>query len=126
MKSELIPIFASSEFEACEKIYEHLENAKVAGWVPCKNYALVDGWKNQYEFVRNQEKYILEFDMRPSLPMFSSELNFTLHSLMLTEPNALHKMRSVRDGTPIDQQNYFWGYVFWSIVAAVIIYIINQ
>ena len=126
MNSRLISISASSEFEACEKILEHLEKFKSEGWTPGNIVALVDGWKNQYKFVRNEEEFILEFDMRPSLSMFSSEQNFTIHSLMLTQPNALHVMRSIRDGKPLDQQNYFWGYVFWAVVALIIIYVVNQ
>jgi hypothetical protein len=126
MKSNLITVSASSEFDACEVIYAHLEKFRSEGWTPGKINALVDGWKNQYEFIRNEERFVLEFDMRPSLPIFSNEQVFTIASMMLTQPNALHIMRSMRDGKPIDQQNYFWGYVFWVAVALIIIYIINQ
>jgi hypothetical protein len=126
MTSKLIPVSASSEFDACEVIYEHLEKYRSEGWTSENINVLVDGWKNQYEFIRNGEKFVLEFDMRPSLAMFSSEQVFTITSMMLTQPNALHVMRSIRDGKPINQENYFWGYVFWAAVALIIIYILNQ
>lgn len=123
MSSQLILIDSNSEFEACEKIHAHLEKLKNAGWTPGGIQALVDGWKNQYEFIRNGETIMLEFDLRPSLSKFNSEMDFTLHSLMLTQPNALDVMRSIRDGKSPNQKNYWLGYLFWVIVGIFVFFI---
>ena len=66
---------------------------------------------------------MLEFDLRPSLSKFNSEMDFTLHSLMLTQPNALDVMRSIRDGKSPNQKNYWLGYLFWVIVGIFVFFI---
>ena len=83
---ELIRISAKSEIEACEKIHMHLAPHFDQGWVAVKGFALIDGWKNQYVLKRGTDTRVLDFDLRTSLPFFTSTLNFTLTSMTVCGP----------------------------------------
>jgi hypothetical protein len=75
----LIKVEAQSAAEAADFIEMHLRKALWDGWQLGGKWALVDGWRNEYEFSRTGETTKMCFDMRPCLILDKTELTmFTL------------------------------------------------
>jgi hypothetical protein len=115
----LVTIYSCSEFDACEQINTHLQKHLSEGWSMGKATVLVDGWKNCYELTKNSSNMTVEFDLRPSLPHFSDPMEFTIHSMMLTQPNAIEIMRNIRDGKPPYKTKIWRGVVFWILIGII-------
>jgi hypothetical protein len=116
-----IPIAASSAFDACEQINTHLKKYLDDGWTGGKAFALVDGWKNQYELSKDSMNMTLEFDLRLSLPNFHDSMEFTINSLMLCQPGALQIMRNLRDEKP-PYETKIWRGVLYRIVIGILVW----
>jgi hypothetical protein len=63
----IIQIDAKSGKDAALQIVQHLNQARADGWTTGKAFALIDGWRNEYQIEKGNQKSILAFDMRPAL-----------------------------------------------------------
>jgi hypothetical protein len=81
----LIEVQAKNAADAARIIAGHLRAAEDQGWKTGDARALVDDWRNEYELTRENEKTVMQFDMRPCLAS-DSPLNLTVHTLMVTKP----------------------------------------
>lgn len=70
----LIKVEARSAVEAADFISTHLMRAARDGWQLGAKWALVDGWRNDYELSRDGEKTKMSFDMRPCLVLNTADL----------------------------------------------------
>lgn len=63
----IIEINAKSAKDAALQIAQYLKQARADGWTTGKAFALIDGWRNEYQIEKGDQKSILTFDMRPTL-----------------------------------------------------------
>jgi hypothetical protein len=70
----LIKVEARSAAEAADFISDRLERAVRDGWQLGGKWALLDGWRNDYELLRGSEKTKMSFDMRPCLVLNQTDL----------------------------------------------------
>jgi hypothetical protein len=70
----LIKVQGQSAAEATDFIEAHLRRAQWDGWQLGNKWALMDGWRNEYELSRGGETTKMCFDMRPCLIMDRMEL----------------------------------------------------
>lgn len=101
----LIKVEARSAAEAADFISDRLERAAGEGWQLGSCWALIDGWRNDYELSRGGEKTKMSFDMRPCLVLNNADLTvFTLmagkrrgetfvkqHARLLVETGKAHR-----------------------------------
>jgi len=95
----LIEVKASTAAEAGRIIVTHLSKAKAQGWIKGIGRLFVDGWRNEYDLTRGNEKTVMSFDMRPAL-IADSRLNLmmfsSLDSLEAVDEVA-RRMKSVKE-----------------------------
>jgi hypothetical protein len=63
----IIEITAKSAKEAALQIVQYLNQARADGWTTGNAFALIDGWRNEYQIEKGDQKSVLKFDMRPTL-----------------------------------------------------------
>jgi hypothetical protein len=80
----LMEVKARDAAEAARLIAAHLMKAKAEGWQLGQAFALVDGWRNDYELTKGAEKTFMRFDMRPM--MFANTLELTALTLLAGNP----------------------------------------
>jgi uncharacterized membrane protein YhaH (DUF805 family) len=63
----IIEIDAITSEEAAIQILRHLNQARADGWTIGNSFALIQGWRNEYHIIKDDQKAVLVFDMRPTL-----------------------------------------------------------
>ena len=87
-KKEVVIVEERSMGAVCDLMIKRLSAYTGKGYKGLNAVALVDGYLNQYWLQRGDEKVLLEFDLRRSLPYMKNTFGFTVASLIFTEPNA--------------------------------------
>ena len=77
----LIEVKAGTAADAAKIIITHLQKAEEQGWVQGIGRLFVDGWRNEYDLTRGDEKTVMSFDMRPAL-LADSRQNLMLFSAL--------------------------------------------
>jgi hypothetical protein len=83
-----IRIEARSAKDACHQMIDHLSTYTRGGYKGGRAEALVNGFLNRYWLTNPDGTFLVEFDLKPSLPYIQNGFVFTLASLVLWEPNA--------------------------------------
>ena len=99
----LMEVRGSDAAEAARVIAAHLTEAKAEGWQLGRAFALVDGWRNDYELTKGSEKTVMRFDMRPTL--FADRLELTTLTLLAGDPKLEEMIRNLAT-SKTSQHNY--------------------
>ena len=83
----IIPIDAKDSQQAANLIAQHLAKMRGAGWTTGDAWALLDGWRNEYEIKNATTKARLRFDMRPTLRRGVVALSLTMLTMMASAPH---------------------------------------
>jgi hypothetical protein len=85
-QNEIIKIEALSAVDAARQILSHLNAARAQGWTTGDAHALIDGWRNEYNFTKNGEKTVLAFDLRPTFKFVRDTLELTIATMTVAAP----------------------------------------
>jgi hypothetical protein len=121
----LMEVKASDAAEASRVIAAHLAEAKAEGWQLGRAFALVDGWRNDYELIKDTEKTYMRFDMRPML--FANRSDLAILTMLAGDPNREQIIRNLASqndcstDSPPDVKAYliFGAVIALSIISAV-------
>ena len=94
-----VTIRASSEIEACEKMFSHLSAYFDDGWTIKEAQILIDGWRNEYLLKKGEAEKLIKFDLKQSLQGINPDsIAFTIMCTTLSA-DKIQEFKKLKEGT---------------------------
>ncbi len=132
MQTQTIAIsFARNIDEVCTSMAQQIDKLEKQGWKCEKAYALVEGYRNEYELARDGDKMKLCFDLKAVLPQLKPVMVFTIASMSLAMAggamqNLERNLEASRRMSGRPEPVSLGGWVFAVIFAIVVLYFAIQ